>query len=250
MANPPSQFNDAGGRLAFDKAICKAAGSVAGLAMIPEFATVFHHVSAPCQSLASEVLLKNNGTTMITVEQVGARPGSFSAEVDGLPREVAPGGTLPVRVQYITDVAKVTQGVLSVVTSSGCAEFDVQGLGVDNDSLLTFSALAMDFGPLRARGASEARDVTVLMQRPATGPTSTLFDFAAGPKGVFDLVSGPAGKVVPASCETITLSVRFKAPAVAGPADGALSWEVTTETPQGDADALVSIPLLGTAVEP
>jgi hypothetical protein len=220
--------------------------AVTGIQIIPEFVTVFRHVSAECESLASAVLLHNGGAS--SIEIIGLRASlRFSVDSVGLPLELAPRQSLPVRLAYLGDNLDSETGTLTVATSAGCLDLSVLGLA-SATGLMTFSDLAIDFGEVRAGTRSEPREFTIKQQRTPTFPASEYGGFSVAPAEPFELISAPDAPLSPASCEEIRFQVRFKAAQAPGRVEGSLGWYVSTETDRGVAEGIVYVPLYGTAV--
>jgi hypothetical protein len=215
------------------------------LTSVPEDVFAFHHVSSECDSLKPLFLVRNDGEHSVRVERVSVAPAQFSASVEGLPRQLAPGETLPVSLGFSTDEALSVEGVVTVSGPDGCSELKVYGEGVP-DSLTTQSAYALDFGEVPAGTTSAPREVVILSQHEAADTSVTIEGFSAGPEGVFEVT--PVGAVTPESCQEVKVSITFTAPASEGAVAGDLGWGYLITSPSGTFSASAGLPLFGTSV--
>lgn len=212
---------------------------------IPEDIFAFHHLSAECEALKPVIMLRNSSSSSMRIDKVEVSPAQFSVLASGLPRELLPDEALSVAVGFASDEPTAIDGTLTILGPDGCIELPVHGNAVD-DSLTSQSAYALDFGEVPAGSTSAPREFTILSQRAASLPATTLFNgFTVGPKPTFQFVTAPAD-VTPNSCEEIKLSIVFNAPATLGQVEGDLSWYTMTPTGEGVAGAQ----LFGTSVAP
>jgi hypothetical protein len=120
---------------------CATEDAESSLQMLAFSRTIF---SAPlvtdCVALAPGFVLKNVSANEITIESVHVAPDSFVVVSDErLPRTLQESESIRVPIGYQgTDVGKVTEGSLAVVTSAGCMSFEINGLTAP-DTLITQS---------------------------------------------------------------------------------------------------------------
>lgn len=215
-----------------------------GIEAIPEDIFAFHHLSAECEALKPVIMLRNSSSSSIRIDKVEVSPAQFSVLASGLPRELLPGEALSVAVGFTSDEPTAIDGTLTVLSPDGCIELPVHGNAVD-DSLMSQSAYALDFGEVPAGSTSAPREFLILSQRAASSPAVTYFGFAIGPQPAFQFVTVPPD-ITPSSCKEVKLSIVFNAPAKLGQIEGDLSWGTMTPTGEGFAGAQ----LFGTAVAP
>lgn len=231
---------------------CVDAGTASSLELLPQFVTVFQFIGSNCSSLSSAVLVRNNGTRPIAVSAVAVSPAFFSAGSPKLPMQLAAGASFSVQLAYGAAGAKLepgeADGTLTVLTSEGCAKFDITGLVVSDDALVTYSDYAIDFGTVPVGSISATKNIYIRVQRPPGAGTSRFGGFTASPSNLFSILGSPtADQLEPQSCDTLGLKLVFSAPTSPQRVTGTLSWEVTTSTPSGDAPGLVTVPLFGAA---
>lgn len=215
------------------------------LETIPSKVVAFSHWSEPCDALPSGFLLRNASDEPIRVIESTVSPSSLGVTLEsGV--TIQPGDTIRgVLTQERVQPGRGTEGTLMIHTDAGCAKLEVLGVSTD-EALSSVSELAIDFGVVPAGATSEVHKLKVMYQRsPSFSPDSEYSGFSAVPAGLFSIVEMPSGVVHPQSCEAFQLSVQLTAPAEASRVEGALTWFLTTELPEGKAEALVHIPLFG-----
>jgi len=215
------------------------------LELLPEFVTVFSHSTASCDTPGSGVLVRNTGAELINITAIGVSSG-FTVATSALPLTLTPGETARAVVRYSrTDNPARVDGVLRIMTSQGCTEFDVSGLATD-EGLFTYSEMAVDFGTWAQGVQSEPRNIDILYQRNPDFYQAEFSGFSTDPPESFPMEAAPVSPLRPASCDSFRVSVRFAAQGDPGPVEGALLWRVQTDSPDGVAEATVFIKLYGT----
>jgi hypothetical protein len=212
------------------------------LERIPEFVTAFHHPFTSCYSLRAGHLLRNNGDKVLRVEGISVSAGLFNVESVELPHDLIPGHSMSIRVGYVGESDEGETGRCVVRTSEGCVEFSLMGLAA-YDVLVNRSEDAVDFGDIKAGEEPQFRDVELLVQGLAGGPSVQFLWFSTF--GGFELVDGPTTSLVPASCEPIRLRVKATTSGGPGPSNGSLLWE----TQIGRYFGIAEVPLFARVVE-
>lgn len=216
-----------------------------GLAIVPEHAFAYSHLSVQCDALPTQVLLRNLSASDLELSGFSVTSDLFQLSPLSLPKVIAPGGSAPIAVSYVGTNEEGEEATVRILTSEGCADFHIQGVAT-RDSAVTTSDAAIDFGSL-APGDSLERLYQIRYQRAADFAQTELFGFTVGPSPPFELVNSPTGVVRPESCTSVGLTVRFTAPVEPGPVEGILQYLVATELPGGTAEGVVLISLFGNA---
>jgi hypothetical protein len=166
-------------------------------------------------------LFLNQSTDPIDVDQVGASGDRFVARASGLPRQLAPGETLPVEIEFRSAEPGDIGSLVAIKGPEGCSTFLVSGTAVPaSDGLTTLSAYALDFGNVTPGSLSDTQELSVLGQ-------STESSVSISASGGFEVVGAPRVKH-DGDCVTTTAALRFGAGDVKGPVKGAAGIGVST----------------------
>lgn len=226
--------------------LCERAGKSTALAAVPDYIVVFRHVEAACEPLPTEVLLRNTSNAKITIDRMAVTAGPFKVEAaESLPQEVPPNSAAVIRVALAADAKPLEQelnGTATIITSEGCASVSLSGVATAAWPVINHSAQAIDFGDVVVGEQSAPHHLTIQVQQ-AGSVEQQFLGFATDSAEFTLLPPEPPRQSTLGACETLTLSLAFKAPLTPGRIDGSLMWERISP----DASAIILLPLFGTA---
>lgn len=243
---------DAGGEMSTDTLAditqrCEQAGRNADLTPLPEALIVFRHATAQCEPVATELLLRNTSKSPVTISELHVSAGPFAAKaVQPLPQELPPNAGALILVTLTRDAKpfdKEIPGTLTVMTSQGCARLSVTGVTSVEWPVINQSAQAIDFGEVVVGEQSAPHQLTIQLQQSGLGADQFL-GFASDSAEFTILPPQPPRESLLKSCDTLSLSLRFKAPSVPGRVKGYLFWERYSS----EASGISMLPLFGSAV--
>jgi hypothetical protein len=128
--------------------------------------TFFHRIGASCDPIDStQILLSNDSASPISVDRIGASGDRFIARAAGLPRQIAPGEMLSVKIEFRSSEAGEIGSLVAVSGPDGCFSFLVTGSAWRGDvGVTSLSAYAMDFGGVEREAPSEIQELSFLEQ--------------------------------------------------------------------------------------
>lgn len=220
-------------------------GGQLGLERTPNYSTVFKHANSTCDALPVGSFFRNTGDTPLVIQGIGVSSTDFSIESVALPKELQPGESITVQVAYRGASLEPEEESLTITTSSGCSRYSIRGFAVADDTVVTRTPTALDFGEVKVGIPSETQEVLILAQLDESKAAPEFGEFSASPEGAVELLEHPEDPITANDCQKLKLSVRIPSQETPGPVAGTLFFAMTTERAHG----VVTIEVFATAVE-
>ena len=211
--------------------VCDSSAEPLAIESIPSAGRLsfFQHVDPTCPPLPSTAIsLVNTATTPVTIDVVSVNAPFFLEKLQ-LPRELAPQERLPLRLLF-KPTKQTQQGAtgMTVVAGTRCARIalDAQPRDRSDGDILSYSALAMDFGVVPV-GTTVRRDL-VFVSQPGNGSSerSNVGGFGAS-ASAFEV--GPHDEPLSlADCSPARVPIIFHAGPSPAIEHAQLAWEVST----------------------
>jgi hypothetical protein len=193
------------------------------------------------------VHLRNTSESSFTIQQVHVTSGPFIVSAaQQLPQELPASASALIRVAITREaepLEKKVEGVVTVVTSQGCATVRIGGAATAEWPAYNHSIQAIDFGEVVVGAESAPRQLRIQLMGAGAGE-ERLIGFVTDAGEFSILPPQPARETLMESCDTMNISLSFKAPPTPGRISGSLMWERASP----EASAIIMLPLSGSAV--
>lgn len=209
---------------------------------------LFQPIGGDCEQVGpAEAILQNSSPSVVRVEELSMNDPLFSVSASGLPRDLQPSERIPIALNFLGRGPGEHAAYLVAKVPDGCIAFRVLGQAVDanQDSVIVYSPLAMDFGHIPV-GSQSSRKFTFVVQdsaAPGRGPTN-LGAFGVSPEAF--TIEGPTEVgASEGSCHKFQVVVGFRAPPTPGLIRGQVSWSFSASVNGSSLEASAQIVVLG-----